>query len=193
MGLTDSIKKICHNLGTNNKPTYVVMAIATVKGIARPTFTMMDKTENPETKKYTALREGLTEVIAIPAYWACGELSAKAAEKLFPQKTTNGAVNPALLKAKKNLMFMGVCAAALFIIPGTCSVVIKPIMDKLGLKAPEKKQPKPELSKNTTLNTNTALQQPKPINQTININNNKYNTLNTYANRPQVGLRVGGL
>ena len=88
---------------------------------------------------------------------------------------------------------MGVCAAALFIIPGTCSVVIKPIMDKLGLKAPEKKQPKPELSKNTTLNTNTVLQQPKPINQTININNNKYNTLNTYANRPQVGLRVGGL
>ena len=73
MQLANIIKNTCKKLGENNKPTYVVMAIATVKGICRPTFTMMDKTEKPETKKYTALREGLTEVIAIPAYWACGE------------------------------------------------------------------------------------------------------------------------
>ena len=77
MALTELIKKTCKSLGENNKPTYVVMAIAAVKGICRPMFTMMDKTENPETKKYTALREGLTEVIAIPAYWACGEIAGK--------------------------------------------------------------------------------------------------------------------
>ena len=49
MAITDIIKKTCKSLGENNKPTYVVMAIATVKGICRPMFTMMDKTENPET------------------------------------------------------------------------------------------------------------------------------------------------
>ena len=83
MALTELIKKTCKSLGENNKPTYVVMAIAAVKGICRPMFTMMDKTENPETKKYTALREGLTEVIAIPAYWACGEIAGKFAKKAF--------------------------------------------------------------------------------------------------------------
>lgn len=72
-----SLKNICKKLGENNKPTYVVMSIAAVKGICRPTFTMMDKTEKPETKKYTALREGLTEAIAIPVYWACGEIAGK--------------------------------------------------------------------------------------------------------------------
>ena len=72
-----TVKNICKKLGENNKPTYVVMAIATVKGICRPTFTMMDKTEKPETKKYTALREGLTEAIAIPVYWVCGEIAGK--------------------------------------------------------------------------------------------------------------------
>lgn len=51
---------------------------------------MMDKTESPDTKKYTALREGLTEAIAIPAYFVCGELSAKLQKffilKLIPLK-----------------------------------------------------------------------------------------------------------
>ena len=76
------IKEILTNLGKNNKPTYAVMAIAVVKGIARPLFTMTDKHADPETKKYTAIREGLTEVVAIPTYFACGELASKVADKL---------------------------------------------------------------------------------------------------------------
>ena len=51
----DFLKNICTKLGKSNKPIYAVMAIATVKGIARPIITMMDKDENPETKKYTAM------------------------------------------------------------------------------------------------------------------------------------------
>ena len=89
---------------------------------------MMDKTENPETKKYTALREGLTEVIAIPAYWACGELAGGLAKKAFKDKALAG-------RAEKNLMFMGVCIAALFVIPGLCSVAINLSWTKIGLKA----------------------------------------------------------
>lgn len=34
MGFQNTIKNLCNSLGTNNKPTYVVMAIAAVKGIA---------------------------------------------------------------------------------------------------------------------------------------------------------------
>ncbi len=180
MALTDLIKKTCKSLGENNKPTYVVMAIAAVKGICRPAFTMMDKTENPETKKYTALREGLTEVIAIPAYWACGEIAGKFAKKAF-----NGDAAMAG-RAEKNLMFIGVCTAALFVIPALCSAAIKPIMDKMGLKAPDNQD------KKVTQPLQPAVVPPAQL----NIQNTQFNTyprMNTFTSRPQIGLRVGGL
>ncbi len=180
MSLADILKRTCKKLGENNKPTYVVMAIATVKGICRPTFTMMDKTENPETKKYTALREGLTEVIAIPAYWACGELAGGLAKKVF-------AKDKALAnRAATNLMFMGVCVAALFVIPGLCSVAIKPIMDKMGLKAPDKKdQPKKMIQE--VPNTYS------PVSLNPLLYKNKFPQMQAFTSRPQTGLRVGGL
>ena len=133
MGLAESLKRVCIKLGENNKPTYAVMAIATVKGIARPTFTMMDQHEDPETKKYTALREGLTEVVAIPAYWGCGELASHIAGKmkLSPEKKA---------LAKHNFMFLGVCTAALFVIPALASLAIQPFMKTImGNKMPKKK------------------------------------------------------
>lgn len=124
MGLADKFRKICIKLGENNKPTYAVMAIAAVKGIARPAFTMMDKHEDPQTKKYTALREGLTEVVAIPAYWTCGELAAKISNNLNLPKDRKA-------MAGHNFMFLGVCTAALFVIPALASVAIKPFMSKI--------------------------------------------------------------
>lgn len=121
MSLTNTIKKVCESIGKDNNPAYVVVAIATAKGIFRPLFTMMDKKESPETKKYTALREGLTEVIAIPTYLACGALAGKGAALIKdPEKAK---------MAKHNLRFIGVCAAALIAIPGLCSLVIKPFTD----------------------------------------------------------------
>ncbi len=181
MALADIIKRTCKKLGENNKPTYVVMAIATVKGICRPTFTMMDKKENPETKKYTALREGLTEVIAIPAYWACGEAAGALAKKVFKDKALAG-------RAEKNLMFMGVCIAALFVIPGLCSVAIKPIMDKMGLKAPEDKKhsESPQIPAQIQNTYTPAPTNPLP-------HKNTFPQMQAYTSRPQTGLRVGGL
>ena len=132
MAIKDSFKKLCESLGKSNKPTYAVMAIATVKGIARPIFTMMDKDEDPDTKKYTAIREGLTEVVAIPTYWSCGELTSKLAGKmnLSPDKKA---------LAEHNLMFLGVCTAALIVIPALTSLVIKPLMKRIK-KNGEKKE-----------------------------------------------------
>lgn len=182
MSINELIKKTCRILGENNKPTYVVMAIAAVKGIFRPLFTMMDKKENPETKKYTAVREGLTEAIAIPAYWGCGELAAKGASKLFKNK--------ALAKrAETNLMFLGVCTAALFVIPAACSLAIKPMMGMLGFKNPSDKKIPDASVKN------------QPIEHEIHrINKSQtmrgrlsYSSYNTFSSRPQTGLRVGGV
>lgn len=188
MGFQNSLKKICNSLGTNNKPTYVVMAIAAVKGIARPAFTMMDKTESPETKKYTALREGLTEAIAIPAYFICGEASAKLANAIYKDKHPTAELSAMSKRAQKNLMFVGVCTAALFIIPALCSVAIKPIMDAMHLKSPNKpKTPQPKPVEQPVKSVT-----PNPV---VNPNNNQSNTrfaqMSSFRSRPQIGLRVG--
>ena len=175
--LLDKFRNICLKLGKNNKPTYVVMAIAAVKGICRPTFTMMDKKEEPKTKKYTAIREGLTEIIAIPVYWGLGEGSAKLANKFLPDE----------LKAKgaKNCMLIGVCTAALFVIPGLCSLAIKPLMEKfyhndkgaLAKKFDEISTTPPDKK---TLNS----QMYSPV---------KRPSLQTFVNSNQYGMKVGGV
>lgn len=140
MSIKEAFKKVLISLGNNNKPTYAVMAIAVVKGIARPAFTMTDKHADPETKKYTALREGLTEVVAIPTYFACGELAGKVAQKLnFDHLPTKELQEYARKNAQKNFMFLGVCLAALAVIPALASITIQPFMKKIqeGRKKPE--------------------------------------------------------
>lgn len=178
MDLASKFKNICKNLGENNKPTYVVMAIAAVKGICRPAFTMMDKKEEPKTKKYTAVREGLTELIAIPVYWACGELSAKVATKFLPKELQK--------KGAKNCMFIGVCAAALVIIPGLCSAAIKPIMDKFYHNEQGK------LAKALDI---TSQNETIPVKPTVNRNNavTKRPDFNTFSSRRDYGMKVGGV
>ncbi len=123
MSFSSAFKTVCESVGKDNNPAYAVVAIATAKGICRPMFTMMDKKEAPETKKYTALREGLTEVIAIPTYLACGYLAGKGADLIKDAEKAK--------KARHNLRFLGVCAAALVVIPGLCSVLVKPFTDKI--------------------------------------------------------------
>lgn len=207
MAIIDKFTNICTALGKNNKPTYVVMAIATVKGICRPMFTMMDKKENPETKKYTAIREGLTELIAIPVYWACGELAGKLSnvfakpknfmDKELFQKYMNGDRAENVVKAfekgrelaennlpkmNKNLMFVGVCTAALFVIPALCSVAIKPLMNviqKSGNKGEKK------------LDVNSPTEMPVP--RIAFQQNDKYQRLSSFANMYQTGMKVGSL
>ena len=54
------------------------MIYAQVKaGEPKMPLAMMKKGENPESKKYAALREGLTEAIAVPSYIICGEIGSK--------------------------------------------------------------------------------------------------------------------
>ena len=127
----NKLKKVCETIGKDSNPAYAVVAIAAAKGVLRPLFTMMDKKESPETKKFTAIREGLTEVIAIPTYLACGALAAKGAA-FFK--------DPAQAKvAKNNLRFIGVCTAGCLVIPWLCYKLIKPLTAKMF----EEKSPQP--------------------------------------------------
>ena len=210
MTFSKNLEKICTALGKNNKPTYVVMAIATVKGICRPLFTMMDKKENPETKKYTAMREGLTEIIAIPVYWACGEFAGKFANKLGKPKNfmdkelysrykggdkSEEVINAfkkaaetaddKLPRMNKNLMFLGVCTAALFVIPALCSVAIKPLMNTIQKNGNSKKDAPQQKIDIDSLHTIKS----QPLHTNFKCNN-KYQGLNSIShiyNQTKVG------
>lgn len=180
MNINNGIKKICESIGKDNNPAYAVVSIAAAKGIFRPLFTMMDKKESPETKKYTALREGLTEVIAIPTYLACGALAGKGADLIK---------DPELAKrAKHNLRFVGVCLAALVIIPGLCSLFVKPFTDKIFHKGKSTSEP-------SRLDVTSVA--PKGGSSNINFGQiDKQQTLHTYnkvnmASFTNHGMRVG--
>ena len=188
------IKKICESLGKNNKSIYPMVAIATANGIFRPTFTMLKKGENPESKKYAALREGLTEVIAVPTYWACGELAAKCGKiitskaidkkisdlektgKILTTEAKNEMKSSAIKKGQAGLMLIGVCTAAGIIIPGLCSLVVKPIMEKIG---------KPKTSLDVTSQA--------PQTKTYFSVNPPAQTKTIYKNFSLGGMKVGGV
>lgn len=129
-----------------------MIAIASANGICRPTFTMLKKGENPESKKYAALRELLTEVIAVPTYWVSGELMAKLGKQIasratdikiqkleaqgqkLTEKVKTDMKSSAVKKGQAGLMLIGVCTAAGLIIPALCSVAVKPVMNKISPK-----------------------------------------------------------
>lgn len=182
MNINNGIKKICESIGKDNNPAYAVVSIAAAKGIFRPLFTMMDKKESPETKKYTAIREGLTEVIAIPTYLACGALAGKSADFIKDAELAK--------RAKHNLRFIGVCSAALVIIPGLCSLVVKPFTDKIFKNN--------DNSKSDASRLDVTSVAPKVESSNVNFGKiNKIQTLHTYDNKVSMasftnhGMRVG--
>lgn len=202
MGFKDSLEKILTKFGREYSPTVVAMGIAAAKGIFRPIFTMMDKTESDETKRYTALREGLTEVIAIPIYYLSGVLSKKITNKLaVPKNFIPNDIYKRHLKGDKSVdvinaikhaeelvkvnkpkiasttAFIGVCVSALLVIPFTCSVAIKPIM-----KFIEKRNSKKEIDNDNRLEI-----------KQINEPGIKVNTFKGIYNPCNSGIKVGGL
>jgi len=206
MGFKNHLEKTLEKFGKNNKPAVIAMGIAIAKGIVRPTFTMMDKKESYETKRYTAIREGLTELIAIPVYFLSGFAGEKLAKKLavpqnFMSKTmykkykagnTSAKVMKSYNHAKElaevnlpkitsSLTFIGVCVSALLVIPGLCSVTIKPIMKGIEKRRAQKKKPE------AVEKLQNPVEKPqKPID-----NNNKLQTFKGLYHT-DLGTRIGG-
>lgn len=133
--ITDFGKKILVSVGKNNKPTYAVMSIAVANGIFKPISSLTDKKEKPEARKYAALREFATECVAVPTYWACGVGAATLGAKLFKDNPEKKAM------AKTNMMFLGVCTAALLVIPAVCSAALLVLDKALGKDIPKSKEP----------------------------------------------------
>lgn len=192
--MSNFIKNLCSKLGNNNKPLYPILAISCANGIFRPTFTMMKKGENPESKKYAALREGITEVVAMPTYFVTGILGAKLGEKIavkaheadIAKRIKAGEVisetvkqelkASAIKKGQAGLGLIAICFAAGVVIPALCSVVVTPVMKRIG-KKPEQK----------TLDIKeNAVTAPKVVHQTTPIVRPTFNSWNS-------GMKVGGV
>ena len=205
MSFIGRLEKILTKFGKNTSPIAVVVGIAIAKGIFRPMFTMMDKNESYETKRYTAIREGLTEIIAIPVYWGSGVVTKAIAKKLaqpkyFMKKNLfelykNGKITPEVDKAYKSadklakynlpkittsLSFVGVCASDLFFIPCICSAAIKPIMKTFENK---KSETTPEVKTSIDMN-----RQQIPVG-----GNYAYNKVFSGFNNASYGMKVGGV
>ncbi len=117
------LKKVCESLGEHNDALYAVLAIAVFKGVMRPTFTMMDKKSDKETKKYAAFREGLTEAIAFCSYIVTHKIFKSLAPKIA--KKTGKSEK----KVANGLSLFSVCLTAGIIIPAVCNLTLKPVMD----------------------------------------------------------------
>lgn len=154
----------------------ITCSLSLFKGIFRPIFTLMDKKQDPETKKYAAIREGLTECIAIPLYIAIPLLAEKLAKTVL--KTINDNANK---RIETNSKFIGTCAAVLAI-PVVCNLVQPPIMEWLKKKQDAKRAEK-ILNIKTTAGITAA-----PINKPAN-------QINTSVQKPlsvsHSGMRVG--
>ncbi len=178
--ITNSIKYI----GKNIKPYWPTVAVASAELIFRPLFTMMDKKSPEETKKYTALREAVTELIAAPTYLVVPILAAKGSNLLKN-------ADPKTVKmAKHNLQILGTWTAALVVIPGLCSAVVKPFTDKIYNKKNNSKEEPARLD--VTSNSIELEPVKNPITQTGNITKYSPAYQVNLANFANSNLKVGG-
>ena len=120
-------KDLCMKLGKNNDALYGALTIAASKGILRPTFTMMDKKQEKNSRTYTAFREGLTGAVAFCSYLVTN----KGVEKLAHHIAQNTNKLDKLPQMKSTLSLISVSLTALFIIPWICNYATKPLLDKI--------------------------------------------------------------
>lgn len=185
------IYKISDYLGKNNKAVLPVMVIALFKAIFRPIFTLMDKNESKDKKNYAAVRELVTEIIALGTYLGVSFAVEKVAEEPVHNmlkdayKKAGKPAEEAISKTQvgKVLDFAAVCVAAVYIIPQVCNLVLPHAM-----KAIFKNQEEPKLKYDvdmpaTAISTQVAPN--KPYAKTSSV----FNTINPYKNS---SMKVGG-
>jgi len=127
---SEKITNIIKTIGQKIKPSHTMVLVAGAELFFRPLFTMMDKKTPAETKKYTALREGITEIVAVSAYLSAGKFAPKIAKAICKDPAK-------IAKATHNIELVGVWTAAVMVIPSLCSLVVTPFTKKLFNKKNE--------------------------------------------------------
>ncbi len=148
-------RKACKKLGERNDAIYGAVTIAVSKGILRPTFTMLDKKQDKESRKYTAFREGITGAIALGAYLS----THKGVEKLVKYICKKGNVFNKSEEIKATMSLITISLTALFIIPGITNAITTPMQKLISphKHEPLKKNGQPNFEGNRQLYKNNFL------------------------------------
>ncbi|MCI1273256.1 MAG: hypothetical protein LKG27_02340 [Clostridiaceae bacterium] len=150
MGTPKLTEKIFSTMGTSTKCGIVVMsAIALFKGILRPIFALQDKKSDPQTRKYTAMREGLTEVAALPLYATLPIGAGWLAGKIFKN-------HKAVHNIKLNTSF-AVLGLATMAVPVICNKIQAPIMNAYKNRVEAKKAKLTPLNYQSTYKYNSGM------------------------------------
>lgn len=123
--ISKSCEKICTYLGKNNNALYGALTIALSKGILRPTYTMMDKKQDIESRVYTAFREGTTGAVAFGSYILTNHFVEKMAKPICEKAK----ITEKLGQVKSTLSLISVSLTALVVIPLICNLITKPLLD----------------------------------------------------------------
>lgn len=189
--LANVAEKAFRYFGTKTDPLLAVLIIAGCKAIFRPTFTLASKHQPQERKNYAALREFLTEMVAVPSYIIMSKLSKN---DFMSNKLTNNIGN--IKNTKEVLSFLGICLTAGLIIPYLCNLIINPVMKKFQQYQNSKKptvKVEPKTFNDFILKENINYIPVKTLNQQPLANFKGVNKTGSYYNFNSIpGMRVGG-
>lgn len=115
--------KLFQKLGADADPLVTIVVLCLFNMTVRPLITLSDKNQPKDRKLYAALREGITELIALPTcIFFSRFLGGKLANKFTLNKT------PETIQAVKNVFSLGGLVVANFVIPILSTLALDPIM-----------------------------------------------------------------
>lgn len=136
--------KLFHKLGAAD-PLMTIVVLCLFNMTVRPLITLSDKNQPKDRKLYAALREGITELIALPTcIFFSRFLGGKLGTHFALNKTPEG------IQAVKNVFSLGGLVVANFVIPILSTLALDPIMkdvkkriikDKTNLNVVSESQP----------------------------------------------------
>lgn len=132
-------EKLFTKLGSNPDPLITIIALCGFNMTVRPLITLSDKNQPKERKIYAAVREFLTELVALPTCVIMSRVLGGALAKKFIQA-------PNTINAVKNVFSLGGLVLANFLIPIFTNIALQPIMKDVKKKMIENK--KAEISQN---------------------------------------------
>jgi hypothetical protein len=135
--ISKNAEKFLHKLGSNPDPLFTIVALCLFNMTLRPLITLSDQNQPKERKLYAALREFVTELIALPVCVIMSRLAGGMLAKRFAK--------PENIEAVKNVFSFAGLLLANFTIPILGTLALDPLMGKAKklLNAEEKPDMKP--------------------------------------------------
>ncbi|MEW5819966.1 MAG: hypothetical protein AB1782_07220 [Cyanobacteriota bacterium] len=150
-------EKLFTKLGSSPDPLITIIALCAFNMTVRPLITLTDKNQPKDRRIYAALREAVTEIIALPM---CVLMARVIGGRLAQQFTKA----PNTIGAVKNVFSLAGLVVANFIIPIIATVALDPIMKDVKKRIVKNNELfEKSINKSTNLNIISKSQMVNPI------------------------------